>query len=110
MVPALHCPGPGLSGLPQWNASQTTMDSWRAECGLAMANNEYYTSDPEGTSVNALCPVDPPGSNNCASRKGLTQPSWDEWTGKYGNDQGSTLSPLPTDEQLLTWAKEKLGM
>ena len=30
--------------------------------------------------------------------------------GKYGNDKGSTLEPLPTDEQLLAWAREKLSM
>ena len=30
--------------------------------------------------------------------------------GKYGNDKGSTLEPLPTDDQLLAWAREKLSM
>ena len=80
--------------------------------------------------MNALCPEDPPGSNNCGDRKGLAQPTWQEWTGalsiravvsirsdccvlaagKYGNDKGSTLEPLPTDDQLLAWAREKLSM
>ena len=109
-VPALHCPGPGPAALVPWNASQTATDTWRAQCGLTMENNHYYTSNVAGTTVNANCPVDPPGSNNCGSRKGLQQPSFTDWTGKLGNDKGSTLSPLPTDEQLLSWAKEKLGM
>ena len=110
IVPALSCPGPGLDKLPKWNKEDTTTDTWRAECGLTLASNQYYTSNVSGTTVNALCPEDPPGSNNCGSRKGLQQPSFADWTGKYGNDKGSTLSPLPTDEQLLAWAREKLGM
>ena len=109
-VPALSCPGPGLDQLPKWNASQTATDTWRANCGLTLENNDYYTSDVVATTVNADCPVDPPGSNNCGSRKGIAQPTFAEWTGKYGNDKGSTLSPLPSDEQLLAWAREKLGM
>ena len=71
------------------------------ECGLTLNTNEYYTSNVSGTIVNAFCPEDPPGSNNCGSRKGLAQPTFSEWTAKYGNDQGSTLSPLPSDEELM---------
>ena len=111
IVPALSCPGPGLLGkLPKWNKSETTVDTWRAECGLTLNTNEYYTSNVSGTIVNAFCPEDPPGSNNCGSRKGLAQPTFSEWTAKYGNDQGSTLSPLPSDEELMGWARAKLGM
>ena len=87
-----------------WNKSETTTDTWRAECGLTLENNQYYTSNVRsprnlrlharletfadcfsvqvsGTTVNALCPEDPPGSNNCGDRKGLAQPTWQEWTG-----------------------------
>ena len=109
-VPALHCPGPGIAALPAWNASETTTDTWRAQCGLTLANNQYFTRNVSGTTVNAYCPQLPPGSNNCGSRKGFKQPTWEEWTMKYGNDKGSTLSPLPSDEQLLDWAREMLGM
>ena len=110
IVPALRCPGPGMAGLPPWNASQTTTDTWRAQCGLVLGDNKYYTSNVSGTYVNADCPEQPPGSNNCGNRKGIHQPSFDEWTQKYGNDQGSTLSPLPSDNELIAWAREKLGM
>ena len=37
IVPALSCPGPGLSKLPKWNKSETTVDTWRAECGLTVS-------------------------------------------------------------------------
>ena len=102
IVPALHCPGPAETVVP-WNKSETTTDTWRAECGLTLENNQYYTSNVRretfeclslgsfadgcaaaqvsGTTVNALCPEDPPGSNNCGDRKGLAQPTWQEWTG-----------------------------
>ena len=109
IVPALHCPGPAETVVP-WNKSETTTDTWRAECGLTLEDNEYYTSNVSGTTVNADCPESPPGSNNCGNRRGMVQPTFAEWTGKYWNDKGSTLSPLPTDAQLLAWAREQLGM
>ena len=28
-----------------WNKSETTTDTWRAECGLTLENNQYYTSN-----------------------------------------------------------------
>ena len=31
-------------------------------------------------------------------------------THKFGNDKGSTLGALPEDDQLLSWAREKLNM
>ena len=42
--------------------------------------------------------------------KRYKQPSFNEWQDKFGNDKGSTLGNLPTDEELLTWARTKLGM
>jgi hypothetical protein len=108
IVPSLHCPGDG--SIPPWNKSETTTDTWRAQCGLTLENNQYYTSNVSGTTVNGACPEDPPGSNNCGSRANTSQPSWEEWTVTHGNDKGSTLSELPTDEELLGWAREKLGM
>ena len=110
IVPALSCPGPGLDKLPKWDKAEMTVSTWPAACGLTLYNNEYFTSNVSGTTVNALCPEDPPGSNSCGSRKGMAQPGFEEWTGKYGNDKGSTLSSLPSDEQLLGWARSKLGM
>ena len=44
------------------------------------------------------------------SRRNTTQPSWTDWTEVYGNDKGSTLSALPSDEELLGWARAKLDM
>ena len=44
IVPALHCPGPAETVVP-WNKSETTTDTWRAECGLTLENNQYYTSN-----------------------------------------------------------------
>ena len=43
-MPALHCPGPAETVVP-WNKSETTTDTWRAECGLTLENNQYYTSN-----------------------------------------------------------------
>lgn len=110
IVPALSCPGPGMEKLVPWNASETTTDTWRAQCGLSLAGNSYFTSNTSATFVNANCPEDPVGSNNCGSRKGMKQPSFLDWTTKYGNDKSSTLSPLPSDAELLSWARQKLGI
>ena len=56
-------------------------------------------------------PGGPLGSNNYGSRKNTTRPDSADWTDKCGNDKGSTLNPLPMDEQLvLVWAKAKLGV
>jgi len=48
IVPALHCPGPAET-VVAWNKSETTTDTWRAQCGLDLMNNEYYTSNVSGT-------------------------------------------------------------
>jgi hypothetical protein len=97
--------------MPAWSPNYT-MDTWRAECGIGFSHNNYYTSAPAKTTVNCNCIEDPPGSNSCGQGKAFkaVQPSFAQWQTKHGNDKGSTLGGLPTDDELLGWAKEKLGM
>ena len=65
-IPALHCPGDGqihpvgtAGKMQAWNKSETTTDTWRAQCGLTLENNSYYTSNVSGTTINGACPEDP---------------------------------------------------
>ena len=52
---------------------------------------------------------DPSFPGSCGRDK-VTQPSFATWQDEFGNDKGSVLSSLPTDDELLRWAREKLGM
>ena len=103
------CPGE-KKDLQPWNPIYTT-DTWRALGGIRFASNEYFTSDPDATSVNCDCTIDSTFPGSCGKNPpGFKQPSFDEWQIKYGNDEGSTLGNVPSDEVLLQWARSKLGM
>jgi len=82
------CDCPGTAAVTPWNASD--LDSRPpTECGVSFANNEYYT--PNGSAT----------FNRC----GDFEADW-----KPKNEPTSTIGELPSDEQLLGWAREKLGM
>jgi len=81
------CDCPGQSSDP-FNASDPTAHP-RTECGVAFANNEYYTHNGSAT----------------VNRCGDFETVW-----KSKNEPSSTISSLPSDEQLLAWAREKLSM
>jgi|TARA_B110000902_G_scaffold255806_1_gene321638 hypothetical protein len=83
------CPGSLSPSAPSWHPG---MNDPGGECGVSFANNEYYTMN--GTA-----------SMNCNGK-----PSWADWTGKHGNDAGSTLGGLPSDDQLIEWARAKLDI
>ena len=82
------CPGTENRG-PSWAPGD---ESPAAECGITFSANEYYTMN--GTAY-----------LNCDDK-----PDWGEWTGTLGNDKGSTLSALPSDDDLMKWARAKLDM
>ena len=67
----------------------------------------YYTSNVSGTMVHCNPSLPPEGG---ATHRTDPQATWAEWVGEYGNDKRSTLSNMPTDDELLQWARAKLGM
>ena len=81
------CPGPAVNPNEPWTPGAANPP---AECGVAFARNSYYTMN--GT-----------GSISCET-PGLPFPAWQ----KSGADAGSTLKGLPSDDELLTWARSKL--
>lgn len=82
------CPGTESRG-PSWAPGDRDP---AAECGITFSGNQYYTMN--GTAY-----------LNCDDK-----PDWEEWTGKLDNDKGSTLSGLPSDDDLMKWARAKLDM
>jgi hypothetical protein len=85
-ISGCNCPGPNV--VTPWNASD--LDSRPpTECGVAFADNEYFT--PNGSAT----------FNRCGDFEA-------DWKGK--NEPSSTISVLPSDEELLTWARAKLAM
>ena len=109
IVPALVCPGKGgVDSLFPWNEVNDTTNTWPAQCGISFSANQYYTSDPAATTVNCNCTQDP--TNGYCITGPREQPTFAEWQDTLGNDKGSTLGMVPTDEELLGWARAKLGM
>lgn len=103
------CPGK-RSELRPYDPIYTT-DTWRALGGGDFQSNDYFTSSPSDTSVNCDCVLDPEFPGSCGKNPpGYKQPSFAEWQTKYGNDKGSTLNAVPSDEELLQWARAKLNM
>jgi hypothetical protein len=78
------CPGSVIN--PPWSPGA---DNPNSECGVAFSRNSYFTENGTATV-------------NCGS--GVTWSKWQEG----GADEGSTLSPLPTDDELFDWARAKL--
>jgi hypothetical protein len=108
IVMGCSCPGDPSKLMP-YDPIYTT-DTWRAECGIDFSRNEYYTFNVSGTTVNCNCTENDPDFPGSCGRDKVTQPSFATWQHGFGNDVGSTLSTLPTDEELIRWAREKLGM
>ena len=67
--------------------------SGSSECGISFADNQYFTAN---------------GSAFVACKKPM--PTLQEWQKTTGSDKGSTSSVMPSDDQIMAWAKEKLGM
>jgi len=89
------CPGsspPGTGGQPP-----------QGECGLTLSNNSYYgVGDCE---VNpSLCL-----QNMTVAAGGGKTLSWDQWQATC-SDPGSQVFKMPTDDQLLSFAREALQM
>lgn len=85
-ISSCDCPGSGV--VVPWNASD--LDSRPpTECGVAFGDNEYFTANGSAT------------MNKCGDFEA-------DWRAK--NEPTSNISSLPSDEQLLGWAREKLGM
>lgn len=82
------CPGPAFP-TTRFNASDPDGPGPQKECGVKFGHNEYFTHNGSAT------------ANHCGDFD-------TEWKGK--NEPDSTIGSLPTDEQLLEWAKEKLNM
>ena len=83
------CQCPGKATNPPWKPGTNDPQS---ECGVDFADNSYYTM------------------NGTAKMSCGDNPDWDDWQHKYGSDSGSTLQGLPSDDELIGWAREKLGM
>jgi hypothetical protein len=85
-ISGCDCPGKGPA-VP-WNASD--LDSRPStECGVSFGNNEYFT--PNGSAT----------FNKCGDFDAV-------WKGK--NEPDSNISSLPSDDDLLRWARSKLDM
>ena len=82
------CPGPAFP-TKRFNASDPGGPGPQKECGVKFGHNEYFTHNGSAT------------ANQCGDFD-------TEWKDK--NEPDSTIASLPTDEQLLEWAKEKLDM
>lgn len=62
------------------------------ECGIDFHDNEYYT-------MNGSAFI------NC-QKPALSLADWQ----KTGSAQNDSVAPIPDDDQIIQWAKEKLGM
>eukprot|EP01043_Picozoa_sp_COSAG02_P006376 COSAG02_NODE_181_length_30783_cov_53.060520_3_plen_208_part_00 len=82
------CPGPAYPA-QRFNASNPSGPGPQSECGVKFGHNEYFTHNGSAT------------ANRCGDFDTT-------WKGK--NEPDSTIASLPTDEQLLSWAREKLNM
>ena len=82
------CDCPGAGSLTPWNASDLASRP-PTECGVSFGNNEYYTHNGSAT------------FSKCGDFD-------DDW--KMKNEPDSNISSLPSDEDLLKWAREKLDM
>jgi hypothetical protein len=83
-----NCDCPGNKTAPPWTPGSPEPPK---ECGVDFGDNHYYTQD---------------GTAQIGCKKPAAD--WAAWTGKYGNDPGSSLGALPSDDELLSWAREKL--
>ena len=82
------CPGPAFPA-KRFNASDPTGQGPQSECGVKFGHNEYFTHNGSGT------------ANQCGDFDS-------DWKGK--NEPDSKIDTLPTDDELLSWAREKLDM
>jgi len=84
-IASCDCPGHNAK---QWNASDPDA-SIGGECGVTFGNNEYFTHNASAT----------------VNRCGDFDTVW-----KANNEPSSNISMLPSDDELLGWARAKLGM
>jgi len=82
------CNCPGKSKPIPFNASDPDTHT-QPECGVSFGNNEYFTHNGTAT------------VNRCGNFEG-------DW--KANNEPSSNVSALPSDEELLAWARAKLNM
>ena len=84
------CPGPTYNpNTPSWFPGARGPSS---ECGVAFTGNRYYTENGTAT-INCHRP-----------RDGFPFQAWQQG----GADAGSTVKGLPSDDELLAWARSKL--
>lgn len=86
-ISGCNCPGKGT--VNPFNTSDPGSNPQNGECGVTFGNNRYFTQN--GT---ATC-------NRC----GDFETKW-----KAQNEPDSTVSELPTDEEIISWARAKLNM
>ena len=86
-IASCNCPGKGT--ITPFDPAHPDVNPQNGECGVSFGNNKYFTHN--GT---ATC-------NRC----GDFETKW-----KAQNEPDSTVSELPTDEEIIAWARAKLNM